>query len=200
MDSGDRNGGACAVKVIFDIDGVLADFTLGVTGLGHSLFGLPVHSSGAQREWGFGGYGTEEQRTAIWKNLTASPDFWLKLPTLLTLGDLLAMAQLHRRGVEFVYLSSRPKTAAEQTEQWLRNIAVPRGRLKVVSGDKWLEVLLLQDGLLGVLEDDPRELLALRDCELPVFKMDWPYNRFILAPRVSSVAEFCDIVARSGNH
>lgn len=108
--------------VIFDIDGVLADFLTGFTSLANEMFGCPVTSTHEQPSWnGFPGI-TKEQSSAVWARIIHDSGFWYQLEPLVGEVTFKAIDCL-RRPVYFV--TARDGTNAKiQTEDWLEDMGI----------------------------------------------------------------------------
>lgn len=105
--------------VIFDIDGVLADFIGGFMSLAYDRYGVPPYGTLLQKEWSeFGGL-TSEQAEEIWRRITASDSFWSSLPALVTGTTFDRLRGLQKKTTVY-FVTNRPgKTAHAQTREWL---------------------------------------------------------------------------------
>lgn len=69
--------------IAFDLDGVLANFTRGFTGIGSRLFGTPTGDIPSMREWMFEDIPalglSKEYCALIWDVLKRNPSFWTDL-------------------------------------------------------------------------------------------------------------------------
>ncbi len=117
-----------ALRIGFDMDGVLADFAGAFRAVEADLFGpattLPVEQPEEEEERQEKGIvHSRAQRDAVWKEIQNRPDFWLSLEPIET-GAVARLQQLslaHRWEVFFI--TQRPATAGEtvqrQTQRWL---------------------------------------------------------------------------------
>lgn len=107
------------LKVMFDMDGVLADFIGGFTRRGHEMFGTPITHTHEQPTWdGFPGV-TREQISAIWNDANGDNYFWSSLESLLTEDEATRLRCLSRH-VEMYFCTSRTGMSPKrQTENWL---------------------------------------------------------------------------------
>ena len=176
--------------VVFDIDGVLADFCYGFTGIleGES------RSSGTQQTWNF-----EAPPGAVastWRVVDDSTSFWQLLPPLVTNQDVIAMRHLaERAGIFYVTgREDRNNDTFGQTRKWIQRLGLPHGTL-ILDGNK-RRIAAGFNSLIGIVDDKPDVLLELSGNGYPVYAMDWPYNREVKTARVSSVAEFVDTMER----
>lgn len=109
-------------RIIFDVDGVLADFILGFTRLGNSIYGTPIVATTHHKKWGeFPGLGPE-QEDALWgivKKFEAN--FWFSLEPLVSSEVFRGIQDLRVCGDDVYFVTSRPgEYAKQQTEHWLQ--------------------------------------------------------------------------------
>lgn len=174
--------------VMWDIDGVLADFTYGFT----YLLEGKGRSGGTQPTWNF-----DAPRGAVaaaWRVVDDSLYFWRNLLPLATWQERLAMQHL-AQSADFLYVTGREdrgNNTRGQTIQWLYEGGFPQGTV-VLDGDK-RSVASGIVNLIGVIDDKPDNLLDLSAGGYPVYAMSWPYNRHVKVPTVTSVAEFCALM------
>jgi hypothetical protein len=189
---------------VFDIDGVLADLTHGLTKRANAKWGTPVIQGEDQPTWSFKNCLTDEQQDEIWGEIFSSPTFWEELAPICTPSEIRLMALLgHRRDVELMYLTNRTGVEVErQTQRWLREHGFPWGELaftrdkaaflKGCAETKYGPGVSLRSVVLGVLEDAPANIEAMRAVGAPVYTMSRPYNLGLDGLRVSTVREFCE--------
>lgn len=177
---------------VFDIDGVLADFCTNFTALAVEL-GLTdkIVSNGDQDEWSF-----DFHVDPVWAKVDGSHYFWESLPLLTTDDDLDAMHALAQEA-HIMYVTGRAgniESTARQTHRWLQDNDYPEGPVFFVPPKTEKEGVILPNKyqIIGMLEDKPSILSYLASEGVPVVARDWPYNRSVSVPRVSSVAEFVD--------
>lgn len=182
--------------LVFDLDGVLAKLTLGLTSLGHDMFGTQIVEDDDQPDWNFDNVMTNEQQTKVWAHIKAHPEFWGTLePALSAYYDLEDMRHYAApfSGFEVAYLTNRRgKGVSEVTKAWLWQYGFPYGEVACVSDKvKWLQDRRRAGReLAGVLEDAPHNLLAMWEANLPAWCFSRQYNLDLVGPRVSSVGEF----------
>ena len=142
------------VRVGFDMDGVLADFSSAFRDIEKKLFGagsaLPAEApevEARQEEEGAGqgpaGASSREsrrRRDAVWKVIHETPDFWMTLRP----HDPLAVKRIHdmmlRHRLEVFFITQRPATVGQtvqrQTQQWLRQQGFDLPSVLVISGSR----------------------------------------------------------------
>jgi hypothetical protein len=128
-----------SLRIGFDMDGVLADFSSAYHAVEERLFGVappapvedPEEEAGAQDESEVAEATSDQQRRdgrrrrrdAIWQAIQATPDFWFGLDAL----DRGAVARIHqmtlRHRWEVFFITQRPATDGDvvqrQTQRWL---------------------------------------------------------------------------------
>lgn len=183
--------------VVFDIDGVLADFTYGFTALHEGR----ARSQGTARQWQF-----EGRVDPTWDLIDRSRHFWYELPVLATRQEREEMWALRRRA-EIVYLTRRSDKLGNdtlgQTRNWLTENGFPHGNL-ILAADKTPILKGYGDNLVGIIDDKPDLLVEMLKARLPAYIRDWEYNRWtgvadlhlMAGPRVSSVGEFVWLMER----
>lgn len=108
-------------RIVFDIDGVLAEFIGGFTALAHEQTpSVPVTRTHEQPSWyGFPGM-TKEMIDGVWRRVVVSNTFWNDLDPLLDVETFHGIEKL-RRDNEVYFCTARPgKYTKLQTEIWLR--------------------------------------------------------------------------------
>jgi hypothetical protein len=190
--------------VIFDVDGVICDFVTGWSQLVKNSLDeqYGVYSSGEQRTWR-GSKLSKVERDMMWAVIDSRDDWWVTLPPLFTEGDHLAMHKLIEAGVVVYYVTNRfaPDNVAKQTELWLieHSLPVSGGVITTTEKAEFVDARFRADPsyeLLGAIDDSPTNLQSYARLNLPCYVRDWRYNRHAVPhlPRVSSVAEFCDVM------
>jgi hypothetical protein len=142
-----------AIRVGFDMDGVLADFASAFHAVEHELFGpssaVSVESpevearneeNGAAPAAPDGPRETRRRRDAIWKVIQGTEDFWTTLQPL----DPLAVRRIHemtlRHDWEVFFITQRPKTIGQtvqrQTQKWLQAQGFDLPSVLVIGGSR----------------------------------------------------------------
>ncbi len=164
--------------ILFDIDGVLADFILGYTKLGMKM-GFLNHawSTLSQREWDMPEI-PKMQQSAIWEKIKQDSWFWTELEPLQDKNTFEEINDLECLGSAVYFVTSRPGVNVKnQTELWLkeRGILRPTVLISSLKGQiaSGLKATHLIDDKAGncvyVAYESPRTQVYLLDRE---------YNRF----------------------
>lgn len=186
---------------IFDVDGVLADFVFAFTELAAARYELEwdtVHSNGAQMDWDFaGGYNglSSEQVKELWDHIVKSPSFWRLIPPLVAESERSSIDRLAVANIEPLFMTSRNGVDPDkQTKWWLREHKFVDDPQVVIAKDKadaCLRLASFGHEIVGIIDDKPSQLEALRDVGLSTYARDWPYNRHVDGvERVGSISEF----------
>ena len=176
--------------IVFDIDGVLADFTGGFT----THLELAPRHQGTQKTWDFAA--PQRSVNKVWKAVDASRSFWYNLPSLLTREEVLEVREhVDALGAHALYLTGREDRGngtLRQTREWLDAFDFPMGKVVINARDKRGIIESMGQRVLGIIDDKPSTVEDLHAHGYPVYVRDWQYNRDLGfdVPRVSTVAEF----------
>jgi uncharacterized HAD superfamily protein len=162
--------------VIFDVDGVLADFSVAFTALASAMFpGFEITRATDQATYHWQGL-DKKQVNEVWRAIDVIPGFWESLPPLV---DEYTFAQLHEltlsRPVYFV--TARPDRAKAETEWWLEGQGAHRA---TVITTKRKGEFAKAVGAGFCIEDKPSNasmVAWLTDGETKSYLLDRPYNR-----------------------
>jgi len=187
-----------AIRIAFDIDGVLADFAAAFREVELRLFG-PASAVGferpeieAEHEEAVAARATAEavrpvdgrrRRDVIWKAIRETPDFW----TLLKPLDPTAVARIHemmvRKRWEVVFITQRPSTAGQtvqrQTQVWLRDQGFEMPSVLVIAGSRGAAAAALR--LNFHVDDNPQNCLDI--------VADSKARAFLIVPEGDEVTE-----------
>lgn len=187
--------------VVFDIDGVLADFLSGFYEVARGLGFSATFDASQPRAWDtYPGLNPQEV-TKVWQFIAQHPQFWAALPSLITPEESDGISSLLADGHR-VYFATNRKTpgALAATTEWLKGYI--RG-----AADAPLSVIVThrKGEFCKVVEadyyiDDKSEnvdcAIWMTDGKTKSYVCDQPYNRGQYAPhsskakRVLSVAQF----------
>ena len=185
-------------KVVFDLDGVIVDFSLGFAEL--LALDNPVGCN-LQKTWQFEDSAdypnlTKKEVNEAWDTVRQVDDFWLDLPSALTVADENAMHRLSAQ-CDIVYVTDRHVgvDVVGQTIKWLVDAELPNPyhvlSRRVLGVKKWEVINALHP--IAVIEDSPKNLPELCDLSstIKVFRMERLYNDCCPGIPVKSVAAFC---------
>jgi hypothetical protein len=128
--------------LVLDIDGVLADFTLGFTSHAHELFGTEVVQGKDQPIWGHSNVMSDEQDRVVWGFIRRNPWWWGTLPHCLSDEDFESLSSLLSGAV--MYLTNRPASSRAATVDWLWQNGLPFGSV-VFAESKIAELKKISD-------------------------------------------------------
>lgn len=183
--------------VQFDVDGVLADFSLGFTHLANQKFGVPLISQRDKATWDGFGLCLEDE-SAIWDMIRESSCFWKDLDPLV---DAKAMARIHRLHLEsdvyFVTKRSLGRMVKLQTEYWLERQGIQSPTVLIAANKAAVAHALRVDFSLEDKIANAVQIAGGRG-ETRSFIIDRPYNKFnplfigVDITRVYHLEEFLD--------
>lgn len=184
--------------VMFDVDGVLADFTFAFT----KEAGIEPYGVAEQTDWSIPEV-SKELFNQTWKTVTTRPWWWARVPSAATKEDLDALRDLTMRpDFQVVFCTNREGTpnAQRQTRYWLGELGISGN---VVLSKRKGDVAKAIDADYSI-EDKPENVACIhwiadsKPCKSYV--LDRPYNRDFKFPskvrRVYSVAEFIEDVRK----
>ena len=104
--------------VMFDLDGVLVDFTVGFTSIAARLFPDKAQVVRAHQQPSYKWALESKEVDQVWREIDKDPLFWLNLPPLVDDWVFKEIGQMSQwRPVYFV--TARPDYAKSDTEHWL---------------------------------------------------------------------------------
>jgi len=200
-----------AETVMFDVDGVLADFVKGFTATANRLFGTKIISTTEQTTWNFHSSGllSKTQESFTWETLKNDGDWWERLDSLIGEETWRRIRELMRWS-EVLFVTNRASDFSPpglQTQRWLTNhgietpsvvVSSKKGEIaRAVRATHSLEDKIENAWAIHWISDSP---------QTKSFLLDRPYNRVQESPeigargviRVGSVEEFLDEVEGEG--
>ena len=181
-----------ALRIGFDLDGVLADLDRAILDIAAGLFGpdqVQTSDAGARPRL------TGGQSILTWTSALDTADFWETLAE--TEPGIVARLERDARacGWEVVFVTQRPATAGDpvedQTRRWLAGHGYPDAR--VVMADSARGATVGHLGLDVALDDRPENCASIvaqsRAHAILVWRDGWgPIDEGVLAPGISVVA------------
>ena len=191
--------------VIFDVDGVLADFIQSFLSLAAEMWPdrkITVYRTPEQKKWENLADLTTDEISRVWNRIKQEDRFWLGIPPLIQAHEGYAIAQLHReRDVYFVTarVGKRPKY---ETELWLDLVLGVRKPTVIIS--KWKGEIAKAVGAGFLIDDKAGNAIATTwlSPNTKAYVIDRPYNQFDTdvvggkIHRVQTVTEFLEAIDR----
>lgn len=188
------------MRVVLDVDGVLADFILGFTTLAQRMFGTPAYTTLEQKAWDLYDGLTDTQCVQALEAAKRSPTFWRELPPIASAEELARLASA-AAAHDFYFVTNRTGVAAKaQTEAWLRRygVALPTVIISEAKGEvaKAVRADVLLDDKAG-----NAVFTQYYSRTTAVYLIDRPYNRFdpaVLGSKIVRVRTLLEFFDRSG--
>ncbi len=188
-------------SVIIDIDGVVADFTLGFTSLARREFNcmIPSMPTKFHQKWSFKGIMSMQEENATWEHIHSHPEWWDSLRPLLTVEDSERLGYIGTH-VPLYFVTHRPDAAKKYTAKWLTEIigleypsvicSKKKGEVaRVLSASHAIDDKLENIWCIHWLSDNP---------QTKAYLLDRPYNRIDVdvgannVYRIKTFEEFLD--------
>lgn len=186
------------MRVMFDLDGVLADWILAFTALANQIQPgcIPVWQGDECPHWlGREHFTPPEMYDEAWRVLLDTPCWWETVPPLVS-KDVFQRVNRLCMSQEVYFITDRHHNrggALKQTANWLtaQGISWP---FVVLTGEKWEACRVLKidfsledrwENALDITTNSPRTRS---------FLLDRLYNRERVGPRVKTVRDFVDFV------
>lgn len=162
-----------------DLDGCLSDFNRGFGDLlrrrGHQIPMGEMPCWDWPRQFGV----SAQEEGAAWREVNTSPDFWVKLPPLITAaGDIDAIRHAVSNGHWIYFTTQRTgETAKQQSERWLYELGIHNPTVLITSHKATIATAL---GATALLDDKPQNLYT--GANLQTFLMSASYNSNFIPP------------------
>ena len=184
--------------IMFDVDGVLADFVAGFTALAHKEFGYGMYGTTSQHTWDFG-HMSPTHVAALWGLIDVHPTFWRDLPTLISMGETGRLVDLCASR-EVYFCTSRPgNRTREQTMEWLMRAGIDNPAVIVLPTLGTKGEIANAIGASYSIEDKAGNAVCIAYMsEAKSYIIDRPYNQFnhdalgSKVKRIFSVGEYLD--------
>jgi len=194
------------MKIICDIDGVLADFVLGFTRIANGMFGSRIYGTVDQQEWNFeDGEFTKAQVSQVWEEIKRSNTYWEMLEPIPMEPGVFRELNMRNLVDDLYFVTSRVGVNVKsQTESWLMKQGI--WNPTVVISDKKGEIASAVEAD-ALLDDKPGNVLAVHYLSRKTvpYLIDRNYNRWNMKAtserivRVKSVTEFLGFLILQGN-
>lgn len=189
------------MKIFFDVDGVLSDFTRNVIQIADNLWRGSVPEGYIPTDWNYSDLFTAEQWDKIWESIKAEPNFWLKSRPIH--DNMVALRHWRYKNPQhqIYYITSRVETAGydaqKQTELWLWQQGLHEGKERVIAVRKADEkkAVVAEHGIDFGIDDYIPTVQALNQLSgHQCYLLDASYNQDSNQTRVHSVREFLSLV------
>lgn len=110
------------MRIVFDCDGVLANFNAGFRRLAHEMFGTSLECAEKYTWDDYGGGITEDQVNRAWNRIKQEDWFWALLDPLATPEELDRIGRLEKEHDLYFVTSRVGKNPKRQTEDWLSDV------------------------------------------------------------------------------
>ena len=183
--------------ILWDIDGVLADFCWGFT----EAAGLKPWSHTVQQAWDFDEHlFPKHLQASTWEKVTNTPWWWVGLPSLLTRApeEEAFRRIVDRNDIQHVFCTHRQGTpnAQQQSQMWLCDELGVQAPSVVLSKRKGEVARAI--GATYAIDDKAQNCSCIHwfsdTPQTKVYVLDRPYNRIELPKRVRRVASIEEFI------
>lgn len=181
------------MRVLIDIDGVLADFCLSYTSVARSL-GLSegAWSTSEQKTW----YIEVFDNKVVWDSIKNSWNWWMGLNPLIDDTEVVLLNDvIQTHNIYFV--TNRPSTkglsAEAQSRAWLSSLGVMVDHASVIatkSGTKGKLAKALDIDI--AIDDRPENITEMSAENIKCVVRAWQYNKGLPHKRVQTLKQFID--------
>lgn len=178
--------------IVFDIDGVLADFVCGFIRLAEGILKHQVKQKTHDTCWNDFGL-TDSEIDLVWVEVKKQERlFWRYLPALANTKDFAELRCLNDQR-EIYFVTNRVGEKAKlQTEQWLASYGIPKPT--VILSNKKVDIANAV-GASHIIEDKLENVLNGACYGIKCYLIDRPYNQTDLPiPRVKTLSQFFEAV------
>lgn len=184
------------IKVIVDVDGVLANYNAGIADIARDLYGieLPLHPRDITDWYQCSKMIGKERWVVVWDRVMRDPQFLSGLPPLATPNEFARLESLNLTS-DLYFVTNRSVFGAKTiTEQWLMGHGISAPTV-VLSRHKGFAAAGIEADF--VIDDSPQNVMDIyRDSpKTKIYLMSYPYNReveYLATKCVNSFGEFLD--------
>jgi len=191
--------------IMFDVDGVLAEFILSFTTLGHTLHGTSIYTSHQHRAWDVFDCMTPVQYGEVWKHINNSAEFWRTMPAATSQDVFNEIERIKQQegNVAYFVTARHGVRAKEQTEAWLRDRGIDNPTVVMTKAKGELAKAV---GAHFCIDDKATNAWCVHwftDGKCKSYLRDYPYNADPTmigsshVRRVKTVEDFLEEVERS---
>ena len=183
---------------MIDLDGVLADFTLGFTQLAYRLKFTkePPHHTSYQTTWDY-----DFDVPKLFGVIKHTMNWWMTLETIPSeesIRDLNDIIQEH----DIYFITSRPNPAVGlhvemQSREWLRGIGVHIDKAHVIATKAGTKGMLCAGLNINIgIDDRPENIEELAEYDIIPIVRSWKYNEILgnRFTRVNNLTEFLEML------